>query len=274
MAASIPFAQVDAFSAEPFRGNPAAVFILNGDSETSWMQRVAGEMRVANTAFVRARPAGDGFDLRWFTPRVEVQLCGHATLATAHVLWERGILMRGAVARFHTASGVLTAAANDGWIELDFPATPVEPLPGPPGVVPDLVAALGVDATWIGRSAFDYIVQVEHEDAVRAVRPDLPRLASIGGRGVIVTAPAASPDADFVSRFFAPAVGVDEDAATGSAHCCLGPFWAERLGKVTMVARQLSEREATIRVAVRGDRVRVAGQAVTVINGSLTSRAG
>lgn len=261
----ILIAQVDAFASTPFSGNPAAVCVLTEDRDAEWMQRVAAEMHVPNTAFVRRRPSDDGFDVRWFTSRVEIQLCGHATLASAHILWETGLLDASARADFHTASGLLTATQNHGWIEIDFPATPVTPADAPD----DLVGALGVTPTFVGRSRFDYVIEVDGEAAVRAVRPDLARLAAIPGRGVIVTSRSSRDGADFVSRFFAPAVGIDEDAATGSAHCALGPFWSERLGKCSLVGHQLSDRGAVLKVDVRGDRVGVAGKAVTIVRGEL-----
>ena len=230
------------------------------------MQQVAAEMHVPNTAFLRTRPADDGFDLRWFTSRVEVPLCGHATLASAHILWETGLLPVSARAEFHTASGLLIATrSDDEWIDIDFPATPVVPVDPPE----DLLEAVGVTPAFVGRSRFDYLIEVDGEAALRAVRPHLARLAAIPGRGVIVTSRPAPSDVDFVSRFFAPGVGIDEDAATGSAHCSLGPFWAARLRKCSLVGRQLSARGAVLKVHVRGDRVGVVGRAVTILRGEL-----
>lgn len=256
---------VDAFANGPFTGNPAAVCLMPRAGEAPWMQRVAAELNLAETAFVVRRPDQD-FDLRWFAPAAEVDLCGHATLASAHVLWETGTLDHHAPARFHTRSGVLTAVKSGDWIELDFPVTPAEAVPPPPG----LIEALGVSPRFVGRSRFDYLVEVEDERAVVAITPDLGTLRTVATRGVMVTARGADPQYDFVSRFFAPAFGIDEDPATGSAHCCLAPFWQARLGKTTFLARQLSSRGATIKVRLDGDRVKLAGQAVTMMTGEFT----
>jgi PhzF family phenazine biosynthesis protein len=201
----------------------------------------------------------------WFTPLVEVDLCGHATIASAHVLWERGRLPESAQARFHTRSGLLTADRRGAWIELDFPATPALGSEAPTA----LAAALGVTPKWIGRSRFDYLVEVDSEETVRGVTPDLKTLATVDTRGVIVTAPSASRAYDFVSRFFAPRAGIDEDPVTGSSHCCLGPYWAARLGKREMTAYQASARGGVVRVRVAGDRIALGGQAVTVLRGVL-----
>jgi PhzF family phenazine biosynthesis protein len=258
-----PFVQVDAFTAEPFAGNPAAVCVLPEARDAAWMQAVAREMNLSETAFLVRRD--DGFDLRWFTPTTEVDLCGHATLASAHVLWQDGHLAAGDVARFHTKSGLLTARLDGDWIELDFPATPDEPAEAPAG----LAEAIGARPTYVGRSRFDLIVEVEGEDTVRNLQPDFGRLRAMPVRGVIVTSRAATEGSDFVSRFFAPAAGVDEDPVTGSAHCCLAPFWARRLDKKTLAARQVSARGGNVRVTVAGDRVRLSGQAVTVLRGEL-----
>ena len=255
--------QVDAFTSTAFAGNPAGVCVLEQPRPATWMQLVAREMNVAETAFLQPRSDGD-FDLRWFTPTVEVDLCGHATLASAHTLWESGRSLANAV-RFHTRSGVLTASRRDGFIDLDFPATPDEPTSAPPG----LLEALGVTALYVGRSRFDFLIEVADESVVTGMRPDFRRLAAIDARGAIVTSRSSTPDVDFVSRFFAPASGIDEDPATGSTHCCLGPFWSARTGKRTFVARQLSERGAEVHVSVNGDRVRLSGRAVTVLRGEL-----
>jgi predicted PhzF superfamily epimerase YddE/YHI9 len=256
--------QVDAFTSEPFRGNPAGVCLLEQERDPAWMQSVAAEMNLAETAFLQPRADGD-FDLRWFTPTIEIDLCGHATLASAHDLWESGRLSPQEAARFHTRSGLLTAVRRGEWIELDFPATPEQKVDPPPG----LLEALGTEAQYVGRSIFDYLVELESEDAVARLKPDFGRLAKISARGVIATARSASPDFDFVSRFFAPASGIDEDPATGSAHCCLTPFWSGRLGKDTLLARQISPRGGVLRVQLSGDRVLLAGQAVTVFRAEL-----
>ncbi|PYP43781.1 MAG: oxidoreductase [Gemmatimonadetes bacterium] len=259
--------QVDAFASRPFSGNPAAVCILPAPApqDERWMQDVAREMNLAETAFLH--PENEGYRLRWFTPAVEVALCGHATLASAHVLWEEGRLPPNRQARFHTKSGLLTADRRGDWIELDFPATPPAPAPAPPG----LAAALRVGTRWVGRSKFDYLVELDSEDAVRGLKPDLAALERVDARGIIVTSRATTPDFDFVSRFFAPQSGVPEDPVTGSAHCALAPFWSERLQRMEMTAYQASPRGGVIRVRLAGDRVMLAGQAVTVLRGELLS---
>ena len=255
---------VDAFTATPFAGNPAAVCLLPAPRDAAWMQAVAREMNLAETAFLLRQ--GEEFGLRWFTPAVEADLCGHATLASAHVLWEDGHLPRQAEARFHTRSGLLRAARQDDWITLDFPATP--PVPCDP--VPEVVQAIPARIRLHARSRFDYLVELESEAAVRALTPDLTLLARLGGtRGIIVTSRSTSPGIDFVSRFFAPAAGIPEDPVTGSAHCALGPLWAERLGKTSLVGYQASARGGIVRVTLSGDRVLLGGQAVTVVRAEL-----
>lgn len=255
--------QVDAFTDKPFAGNPAAVCVLPDRRDETWMQNVAREMNLSETAFLREQEAG--FDLRWFTPAVEVDLCGHATLASAHVLWETGLLAPTEPARFHTRSGLLSAVRGEDGIEMDFPATPDEPASAPPG----LGEALGVIPKYVGRSEFDYLVEVDSEATVRSLRPDFGLLKTLRVRGVMVTSLADSAGYDFVSRFFAPAAGIDEDPVTGSAHCCLGPFWSRRLGKTEFLAYQASERGGVVRVCVAGERVRLGGRAVTVLRGEL-----
>ena len=251
--------QVDAFTSEPFSGNPAGVCVLPEARDAAWMQHVAAEMNLAETAFLC--PREDGFDLRWFTPTVEMDLCGHATLASAHVLWESGQLPLAEVGRFHTRSGLLTAVRRDDWIELDFPATPEEAVAAPPG----LAEALGATPRYVGKSRFDYLVELDSEESVRNLRPDFGLLNAIPARGVIATSRSATPDFDFVSRFFAPAAGINEDPVTGSAHCCLTPFWSGRLKKNRFLARQLSSRGGVLKLELAGDRVRLGGQAVTVL---------
>ncbi len=255
--------QVDAFTDRPFGGNPAAVCLLPGPRDASWMQSVAAEMNLSETAFLQARPE-DGFDLRWFTPTVEVELCGHATLASAHILWEVGVLEETEAARFHTASGLLSARRDGDWIELDFPALPPRPCAAPP----DLAEGLGITAGRTAETAHNYLVELESEQAVRALRPRFERFARLG-RGVIATARSSDPRYDFVSRYFASAFGIDEDPATGSSHCCLGPYWKQRLGKSELAARQVSARGGVLRVRVEGARTFIAGQAVTVLTGEL-----
>ena len=250
------------------------------------MQAVAREMNLSETAFLTRRPpagckptgaspvSGPAFDLRWFTPPVEVDLCGHATLASAHVLWETGILPPDAPARFATRSGWLTAikdAPEKGWIELEFPAQEETRIPVPR----DLEAALGVPLVYAGASRADLLAEVPSEDLVRGLVPDLAALRRLNARGVMVTARAHSPSGtrsqgfDFVSRFFAPSVGVDEDPVTGSAHCTLGPYWGKKLGKAEMVGYQASARGGVVRVRLQDDRVFLGGQAVTVMRGEL-----
>ncbi len=255
--------QVDAFTTEAFAGNPAGVCVMPTEGDEGWMQCVAGEMNLSETAFLHRRD--DGFDLRWFTPEVEVDLCGHATLASAHVLWESGEIAQDQKAVFHTKSGVLTASRKGDWIELDFPATPVEAVDAPAG----LVDALGVEPVFVGKSIFDYLVEVGTEDEVRGVTPDFGLLAKVPCRGVMVTSPASDERFDFVSRFFAPGTGVNEDPVTGSAHCTLGPFWQSRMGKSEFLAYQASRRGGEVKVRVDGDRVLLGGQAVTVMRGTL-----
>jgi len=257
------FVQVDAFTSEPFKGNPAAVCVLEEERDAAWMQRVASEMNLAETAFLR--PREDGFALRWFTPTVEVALCGHATLASAHVLWESGRLAPGQSARFHTKSGLLTAIRQGDWIELDFPSTPEESAEAPPG----LVEALGASPRYVGKSRFDYLVEFDSEASVARLRPNFQALGAIPARGVIATSRSADPGFDFVSRFFAPATGINEDPVTGSSHCCLAPFWSRRLGKNAFLARQISARGGVLKVRLDGDRVRLGGRAVTVLRGEV-----
>jgi PhzF family phenazine biosynthesis protein len=255
--------QVDAFTDHAFGGNPAAVLVLKKEADTRWMQLVASEMNLSETAFVTAED--DGFRLRWFTPRTEVDLCGHATLAAAHVLWESGVLSPESEARFHTRSGVLTATRQGKWIELNFPAEFEEYCAAPL----ELTEALGVAMHYVGRNRFDYLIEVENEQVLRALEPNLVILESISSRGFIVTSRAEGGEYDFVSRFFAPGLGVREDPVTGSAHCCLAPFWSTRLAKDAMVGFQASERGGVVRVRVEGDRVILGGQAVTVLKGEL-----
>ncbi len=268
--------QVDAFTNRPFAGNPAAVCLLPAPAAPDWMQQVAREMNLSETAFLVVRPGG-GYDLRWFTPAAEVPLCGHATLASAHVLWEEGRLQPGEVARFFTRSGELRAGRRDGWIELDFPACAVAPATSPPGLLEALAGAkgnpLGVRFTGLRPGMPpqppDYLVELDSEQAVRELEPDHGRLKHLPLRAVIVTARAASPDCDFVSRFFAPGVGVEEDPVTGSAHCALTPYWSARLGKSELTAYQASARGGWLRLRPAGERVKIAGQAVTVLRGEL-----
>jgi PhzF family phenazine biosynthesis protein len=260
--------QVDSFASRPFEGNPAAVCLLDHERPDDWMRRVAAEMNLSETAFVLE--ARDGFRLRWFTPTTEVALCGHATLASAHVLWETGKLTHDQVAAFETRSGRLLARRAESWIEMDLPASPATEAALPAGCL----EALGVTASWVGRTAdrglgdFEQLVVLESEDAVRRTRPDFQRLRAFPG-SFIVTARAASGPFDFVSRCFAPAFGIDEDPVTGAAHCTLVPYWAARLGKIELAGHQVSARGGVVRGRLAGDRVHVGGEAVTVLRGGL-----
>jgi PhzF family phenazine biosynthesis protein len=259
----IRIVQVDAFTSRPFAGNPAAVCVLTQPASEQWMRDVAREMNLSETAFLT--PQNGGYNLRWLTPAIEVDLCGHATVASAHVLWEDGHLPEGQQARFHTRSGLLTADRRGEWIELNFPAKIAVAAEAPS----DLFAALGVEPKWVGRNAFDYLVEVESEAVLRGMAPNHSDLRKEKVRGVIVTARSESPEFDFVSRFFAPGAGVDEDPVTGSAHVALGPYWAERLGKREFTAFQASARGGVVKVRLEGDRVILGGQAVTVMTGDL-----
>jgi PhzF family phenazine biosynthesis protein len=247
---------VDAFTDAAFHGNPAAVCLLESPSTDEWLQSVATEMNLSETAFLL------GDSLRWFTPAVEVTLCGHATLATAHVLYSTGAA-DGPI-EFSTASGTLTVnRMPDGMISMDFPAKEASPTAVPEG----LEKALGIAPVQVSRGNLDLLVELESEEAVRSLTPDINALRDVQARGVIVTARGSSTD--FVSRFFAPNVGVPEDPVTGSAHCALTPYWAERLGRTSMVGAQLSARGGLVHVRLAGDRVHLAGHAVTVMSGDL-----
>ncbi|GAB4315631.1 MAG: PhzF family phenazine biosynthesis protein [Candidatus Zixiibacteriota bacterium] len=251
--------QVDSFTDQPFAGNPAGVCILEHPADEAWMQNIALEMNLSETAFVVRRD--DGFDLRWFTPAVEVNLCGHATLASAHILWEAGVLRPDDEARFHTRSGLLTARKHGKNIEMNFPATPAHTLDTASGVID----ALGVEPVWIGRNDEDFLIELASEQQLLSVSPDFTTLRAITQRGVIVTSGTERDGVDFVSRFFAPAAGINEDPVTGSAHCTLAPYWRAKLGKLEMTAYQASARGGVVRVRIDGDRVILGGSAVTVL---------
>jgi len=255
--------QIDAFTDTAFTGNPAGVCLLDREVDDPWMQNVAAEMNVSETAFVRRN--GDEWSLRWFTPTVEVALCGHATLATAHALFEERLLSAGATARFHTKSGLLTTTHAGDLITMDFPAKQAVPCAPPEG----LIEGLGTQPVRVSRNEFDYLIEMANEEDVRSLTPDYALLRRLPVRGVIVTSRASTAGFDFVSRFFAPGSGVDEDPVTGSAHCALGPYWAPRLGKTNFTAYQASRRGGVLRVSVAGDRVTLAGRAVTVLRGEL-----
>jgi PhzF family phenazine biosynthesis protein len=260
---SVPLYIADAFTSQPFAGNPAAVCLLKEPAEEEWMQRVAAEMNLSETAFLH--PVDDGYGLRWFTPTTEVDLCGHATLASSHVLAERGELPEGVQMQFHTRSGLLTARRSHGLIQIDFPADPdTEAEPDA-----DLLPALGAQARYVGQAHVGYLVELESEAEVRSLRPDFARLAKVPTPGVVVTSVADSDNYDFVSRFFGPALGIDEDPVTGAAHCCLACFWSRRLNKTSFRAFQASARGGELRVTLTGDRVVLAGHAVTTVRGEL-----
>jgi PhzF family phenazine biosynthesis protein len=255
---------IDAFADAPFRGNPAGVVLLAESMPDEWMQAVAMEMNQAETAFLRL--ADDGFELRWFTPVAEVDLCGHATLASAHFLWSDELLAPGDVARFHTRSGLLTAGRDsDGWITLDFPAIAARDAVAPD----DLVAVLGVAPRAVLGGAFDLLCVVDDADTVRRLGPDLHAMSRWDVRGVIVTAPGDEAGVDFISRCFYPALGIPEDPVTGSAHCALAPYWHKVTGRDALVGRQASKRGGLVRCTVVNDRVLLAGRAVTTLTGTL-----
>lgn len=264
---NVPCFHVDAFTSRAFAGNPAVVCLLSGSRSARWMQAVAAEMNLSETAFVR--PMARGFALRWFTPKAEVDLCGHATLAAAHVLWQERVAKAGRELRFVTRSGVLSAAQVDEAIELDFPARIARPCERPAG----LGRALGASSLRaVAKNQDDLLVELASEREVKALRPDFALLTLLPVRGVVVTARSANRKFDFVSRFFAPRVGVDEDPVTGSAHCALGPWWQERLGKDSLRGHQVSARGGVVDVRVVGDRVKLRGAAVTVVRGQLIVR--
>ena len=260
---SLTIWQVDAFAEKPFEGNPAAVCVLPEARDAAWMQAVGREMNLSETAFLVANEGG--YNLRWFTPAVEVDLCGHATVASAHILWEEGYLRKDETAHFDSRSGPLSARRDGDWIELDFPAQPPRQAEAPAG----LAEALGAELMYTGRTPFDLLVELSTEDVVRGLRPDMAAIKVLADRGVMVTARASTAPFDYVCRFFGPAAGVDEDPVTGSAQCALGPYWQERLGKGDLLGYQASARGGTLRVRPRGERVLIAGKAVTVLKGEL-----
>ena len=256
---------VDAFTDRPFAGNPAAVMVLNSWPSDSWLQNVAMEMNLSETAFLV--PIAEGYHLRWFTPNTEVDLCGHATLASAKVLAATGKLAPGGMVNFSTRSGILTAIRDSQKFQLDFPVKPARPVTPPVG----LIESLQVSPLWVGRNDFDYLIEVASETDVRDLRPDFQLMGSIPCRGVIVTTQGNIPGIDFVSRFFAPAAGVNEDPVTGSAHCCLADFWSKRLGKTVMSGMQLSARGGKVDVELRGERVFLIGEAVIFARGEFVT---
>jgi PhzF family phenazine biosynthesis protein len=255
--------QIDAFTNQAFQGNPAAVCVLPERKSDEWMQLVAREMNLSETAFLMQEE--DGYRLRWFTPANEVRLCGHATLASAHALWDEGFLKHDQKAKFLTLSGHLFAEYKNGWIELDFPLLPTEPMPAPEAL---LKAINNIPLHFTGKSTHAWLLELQSEEALRSLTPDF-RLLNTLERDVLITAASKSRDYDFVSRYFAPLHGIDEDPVTGSAHCVLAPYWSTKLGKTDMNAFQASARGGFLRVQVRGDRVKLIGQAVTVLRGEL-----
>lgn len=262
---SIPLFQVDAFTSEIFKGNPAAVCILSEPAESAWMQNVAREMNLSETAFLS--PRNDGYGLRWFTPEAEVELCGHATLASAYVLWEAGYVRPSAKIRFNTLSGWLSASKKDDWIELDFPSAQV--VPG--DISEEIIKALGPVPESIHRSAEKWLLEYLDENAIYGMTPDFIALKERSGRGLIVTAKSDKPGIDFVSRYFAPWIGINEDPVTGSAHTILGPYWGQKLHKTHLTAYQASARGGLLKVRVSGERTYISGQAVTVFSGQLAA---
>jgi len=264
---STPIFQVDSFTKVPFRGNPAGVCLLTEQKPDDWMASVAREMNLSETAFLL--PEGEGYRLRWFTPAAEVDLCGHATLASAHTLWETGRLQPNQEARFETRSGLLTAALHGDWIQMNFPSTPPTEVTTPAGLLEALFAgSIPAIARYVGKSIFDYLVEIDDENAVRNLEPDFIELNKYEARGLIVTS-RASGNYDFISRFFAPQVGINEDPVTGSAHSCLTPYWSKKLNKTEMFAYQASARGGELHVIQSGERVLIEGQAVTTIKGEL-----
>jgi PhzF family phenazine biosynthesis protein len=261
--AELPIFIVDAFADGPFKGNPAAVCLLPAERDNTWLQGVGGEMNLSETAFLVERE--DGYGLRWFTPVLEVDLCGHATLASAHVLWQTGRLDPKEPARFHTRSGPLSASRIGDWIALNFPREAAEPAPAPDA----LKSAIGIDPVWVGRNRMDYLVQLSSEAELRELTPNLEAVKHLGTRGLLVTARPDGGEYDYVSRYFAPQYGVDEDPVTGSTHCALAPFWTERLGRPSLVGYQASKRGGIVRTTVMDDRVVLCGRATTIMEGSL-----
>lgn len=268
---SLSVIQVDAFTDKPFAGNPAAVCVTEGPLAESLMQAIALEMNLSETAFLHSLKAENSYSLRWFTPAVEVDLCGHATLASAHVLWSEGYLSKSAIAKFQTKSGWLQASKQGDWIEMNFPVQPVHLS----HVMPQLIKSLccGGNIRSVSKNDVNYLVEVQSESALAGLQPDFTEMKKLPVQGVIATAPADSDDCDFVSRYFGPAVGINEDPVTGSAHASLAPYWHEKLGKSSMRAKQISERGGVVLVrldeAKDAQSVTISGQAVTTMKGEL-----
>ncbi len=260
---NIPIYQVDAFSDQPFKGNPAAVVVLDQPQTPQWMQLVAREMNLSETAFTCRQ--SNGYQLQWFTPKTEIELCGHATLATAHVLWESGRESPNSRIRFSTKSGWLSAERKQAIIELDFPAAGY--IPG--DLSEEIIATIGFVPDNVYFSGEKWLLEYSDENEIIKIKPDFVRLKQFPGRGLIVTSRSEKPGIDFVSRYFAPWVGVDEDPVTGSAHCILGPYWGERLRKSFLTGQQLSTRGGIVTVRLSGERVYIGGKAITVLKGEL-----
>lgn len=265
MTIDFPLYQVDSFTDQVFKGNPAGVCLLSEPQPDEWMKQVAAEMNLSETAFLLMTE--DGFNLRWFTPQVEVDLCGHATLASAHILYETGLIAKDQTIRFHTRSGLLQANIRKDWLELDFPARKVEAT----GENERLIEAVVIPPDEVYKTAENMLYYYEDEQVIRRMQPDFARIASVSIHGLIVTAPSGNPSFDFISRYFAPAIGINEDPVTGSAHCSLAPFWQQRLHKDTLIGYQASKRGGTVKVRVSGERVYLSGQAVTVFATHLKS---
>ena len=254
---------VDAFTDEPFTGNPAAVCILPKLYEPAWMQQVAAEMNLSETAFLHRD--NTGWNLRWFTPIAEVDLCGHATLASAHTLYESGNLRPNEPAIFHTRSGELRCEHGPAGIRMHFPRVAQEPTTAPF----DLSTALGTRLQYVGKTKFDFLIEVEDEKTLRELEPNMDLLKTMKARGFIVTAPTDHPELDFVTRFFAPAYGIPEDPVTGSAHCTLAEYWGHKLNKTSLAAHQISTRGGRILMEIEHNGIALSGKAVTVMRGEL-----
>jgi PhzF family phenazine biosynthesis protein len=255
---------INTFTDQPFKGNPAAVCLLSGVKDSEWMQRIAKEVNLPVTAFIHLH--NDEWQLRWFTPSIEIPICGHGTLASSFFLWEKGYVPRNEAIVYQTKSGLLTAKFVDGMVQLEFPSLMEQET-----AAPDLlIKALGVVPTYVGQNKWDYLVEVQSEEIVRNLKPDIDLIAQLPTRGVIVTSRSNLNEYDFVSRFFSPAQGLDEDYVTGSAHCCLGPYWESKLDKNICIAYQASERGGLVKVEVAEDTVKLSGHAVTIFEGNLT----
>lgn len=255
--------QVNAFSDQPFGGNPAAVCILDEAVSDSWMQNIAAQMNLSETAFIQ--PAQDALTLRWFTPLKEVDMCGHATLASAHCLWEQGIVSRQQAITFTTLSGDLGARLNNGLIELDFPCLKPEPITPPLA----LINTLGITPLYCGMFGEKHLFEIDNEAQLLALAPDFAALKQLPGRGVTITCRTPSAGLDFKSRYFAPWVGINEDPVNGSSHCALTPYWAQKLNKQQLTAYQASQRGGVLNLELTGNRVKIAGKAKTLLEGKL-----